>query len=973
MNFKIRKMTVADYEEMIALWRSLPGIGLDEASDSRLSIAAFLRRNPGLSIVACDKDVIVGTVLVGHDGRRGFLYHLAVAPSHRKLGVGQALVDHALHSLAKHHIPKCTILVMRSNTGGQAFWQKLGWLRRDDLHVFQHAVEVPCRTPAAALGRTLTCLLLLCTSFGSRLQAKEAVVLEERTRHTVLNLHVNAHWLEGRPQFWYKREIATNRFAFMRVDAAAATKRQAFDHARLAVAWQSVLGKALKPESLPIDDLRFSNNDATLDFDGAGGSWTCALDTYRVTRSTQQHATMLEREPRPSHSGSASTSLLFRNSTGGQMELWWIDFAGKRHSYGSVAAGGERRLQTYQGHVWQATRPDGTNLGVVEASAGFSLAVFDGVLPPPPPPPPDPNRSPDGRWRAMIRTHNLWLQPAAGGEPMALSTDGTHDNSYSLPVAWSADAKRVMALITREGDHRKITLVESSPSDQVQPKLRTVGYAKPGDRIRQPQPRLFDVAARRQIPVSEVLFTNPWSVGVPCWNAEIGAFTLAHNQRGHQVLRVIAVTSDGTTRAIIEERSPTFIDYAGKYFCHFRSGKSELIWMSERSGWNHLYLYDAATGQVKHPITKGPWTVREVERVDDASGRIWFTLSGINPGEDPYFIHHARINYDGSNMILLTAGNGTHKVEWSPDRRYLIDTVSRVDAPPVSVLRDAETGREVLALESADATALLATGWKLPEPFVAKGRDGKTDIYGVIWKPTNFSPDTHYPVIENIYAGPHSSFVPKAFESFYGQQRLAERGFIVVMIDGMGTSHRSKAFHDVCWKNLGDSGFPDRIAWLRAAAASRPWMDLTRVGIYGGSAGGQSALRGLLMYPDFYKAGVADCGCHDNRMDKIWWNELWMGWPVGKHYDDQSNVTQAYRLQGKLMLIVGELDSNVDPSSTLQVAHALIKADKDFDLVLIPGTGHGAAETPYGNRRRADFFVRHLLGETSPHRQPFSN
>ena len=279
------------------------------------------------------------------------------------------------------------------------------------------------------------------------------------------------------------------------------------------------------------------------------------------------------------------------------------------------------------------------------------------------------------------------------------------------------------------------------------------------------------------------------------------------------------------------------------------------------------------------------------------------------------------------------------------------------------MLRNGESGREILPLERADATALQATGWKMPEPFVAKGRDHTTDICGVIWKPTSFSPDKRYPVIENIYAGPHSSFVPKAFASFYGQQRLAERGFIVVMIDGMGTSHRSKAFHDVCWKNLGDAGFPDRIAWLRAAAAARPWMDLTRVGIYGGSAGGQNALRGLLTYPDFYKVGVADCGCHDNRMDKIWWNELWMGWPVGPHYAEQSNVTQAHLLRGKLMLVVGELDKNVDPSSTLQVANALVKADKDFDLVIIPGAGHGAAETPYGSRRRTDFFVRHLLGE----------
>jgi dipeptidyl aminopeptidase/acylaminoacyl peptidase len=245
---------------------------------------------------------------------------------------------------------------------------------------------------------------------------------------------------------------------------------------------------------------------------------------------------------------------------------------------------------------------------------------------------------------------------------------------------------------------------------------------------------------------------------------------------------------------------------------------------------------------------------------------------------------------------------------------------------------------------------------------VAKGRDGQTDIYGVIIRPTHFDPNKRYPVIEEIYAGPQSAFVPKAFSSYYGMQGLAELGFILVKIDGMGTSERSKAFHDVCWKNLGDAGFPDRILWMKAAAAKYPYMDLTRVGIYGGSAGGQSSTRALLAHGDFYRVAVSDCGCHDNRMDKIWWNELWMGWPIGPEYEQQSNVTQAHNLTGKLLLMVGEMDENVDPASTMQVVHALIKADKDFDLLVNTGKGHGSGESEYGRRRRADFFVRHLLG-----------
>ncbi|HEU4752977.1 MAG TPA: S9 family peptidase, partial [Armatimonadota bacterium] len=280
---------------------------------------------------------------------------------------------------------------------------------------------------------------------------------------------------------------------------------------------------------------------------------------------------------------------------------------------------------------------------------------------------------------------------------------------------------------------------------------------------------------------------------------------------------------------------------------------------------------------------------------------------------------------------------------------------------PVSELRRAEDGKLICELERGDWSALLETGWKAPERFSAKGRDGKTEIYGVIFRPTRFDPARKYPVIEDIYAGPQSSFVPKAFQPFFSQQALAELGFIVVKIDGMGTSNRSKAFHDVCWKNLGDAGLPDRILWMQAAARKYPAMDLERVGVYGTSAGGQNSLRALLAHPEFYKVGVSACGCHDNRMDKIWWNELWMGWPVGPHYDEQSNVTQAHRFQGKLLLIVGEMDTNVDPASTMQVANALIKADKDFDLLVVPGAGHGMGGA-YGQRRMQDFFVRHLLG-----------
>jgi dipeptidyl aminopeptidase/acylaminoacyl peptidase len=292
----------------------------------------------------------------------------------------------------------------------------------------------------------------------------------------------------------------------------------------------------------------------------------------------------------------------------------------------------------------------------------------------------------------------------------------------------------------------------------------------------------------------------------------------------------------------------------------------------------------------------------------------------------------------------------------------LIDHYSRVDLPPVHELRRSADGSLVCKLEEADISQLLSIpGWSMPERFTTKGRDGQTDIWGIIHRPGNLDPSKSYPVIEKIYAGPHGQYVPKRFYSFFTAMDLAEIGFIVVVIDGMGTNWRSKAFLDVCWKNLKDAGFPDRIPWIRAAGKKYPYMDVSRVGIYGGSAGGQNALGALLFHPGFYKAAAADCGCHDNRMDKIHWNEGWMGL-MGPHYAENSNVTHAHKLEGKLFLTVGELDTNVDPASTMQVVNALIKADKDFELVVVPGAGHGVGETPYLRRRRQDFFVRNLLG-----------
>jgi dipeptidyl aminopeptidase/acylaminoacyl peptidase len=382
--------------------------------------------------------------------------------------------------------------------------------------------------------------------------------------------------------------------------------------------------------------------------------------------------------------------------------------------------------------------------------------------------------------------------------------------------------------------------------------------------------------------------------------------------------------------------------------------------MSERDGWCHLYLYDVKTGKPKQQITKGQWVVREVLHVDEDKREIWFTANGMRANEDPYHLHLCRVKFDGSEFKQLTEGDGNHRIEFSPTREFFIDTFSRADMPPMNELRRSTDGSLVCLLEKAEVKDLLATGWQMPERFVAKGRDGKTDIHGVIIKPTHFDATKKYPVVEEIYAGPHGAFAPKEFGRGLRQHQIAELGFIVVQMDGMGTNYRGKAFHDVCWKNIKDAGFPDRKLWIKGAAKTRLWMDLSRVGIYGGSAGGQNAMRALIDHHDFYKVAVADCGCHDNRMDKIWWNEQWMGWPVDDSYVKSSNKEQAAKLEGDLLLIVGEMDRNVDPASTMQVVGALQKANKRFEFMPIVGSDHGAAESPFGSRLRMDFLVKHL-------------
>jgi len=712
-------------------------------------------------------------------------------------------------------------------------------------------------------------------------------------------------WAGTTHRFYYRRSVADG-FEFVIVDADTQRKERAFDHTRIAEALSRASGRTYSPTRLPFNNFTFNDALSAIEMSIDGARWTCTLADYAC-------------------------------------------------------------------HTPDVTPPGEIRRGIAGPVRGDVSSAA-----------PRPRMSPDGKWMAFIDNYNVAIRPFGGEKRMALSTDGSEGNYYDgLSLAWSPDSSKLVAYRIRPGYRRLVHYVASSPEDQLQPEHWASQYAKPGDLLDLEQPVMFDVRSQKQTTIDSRLFPNAFDMSELVWRKDSRAFTFEYNQRGHQVYRVIEVDGQtGAARAVISEEPKTFFYYnrsaatlqAGKRYRYDLADGKEVVWMSERDGWNHLYLIDGATGAVKNQITKGAWPVRHVVKVDEEKRQLWFSAGGMNAGEDPYFQHYYRINLDGTGLTPLTSVRANHTVEFSSDMRFMLDHYSRVDLASVLELRRLEGGGlsslPPTEIEKGDITALVKAGWKAPEVFVAKGRDGVTDIWGLVWKPTRFDPSKKYPVIEYIYAGPHGTHTPKSFMAASGMQAQAELGFIVVQMDGMGTSNRSKAFHDVAWQNIKDAGFPDRILWHQAFAAKNPWYDITRVGIYGGSAGGQNSMGALLFHPDFYKVAVSYAGCHDNRMDKIWWNEQWMGWPIGPQYSASSNVDNAHLLQGKLLLMVGELDTNVDPSSTLQVVNALIKANKNFDLLIYPGEDHNAGRggeyADYGERKRFDFFVRHLLGQNPP-------
>jgi len=710
-------------------------------------------------------------------------------------------------------------------------------------------------------------------------------------------------WFADNTRFWYRNDLSGGTKEFVVVDAEKKSRQPAFDHARLAAALSRATGRdGIEAARLPIERINFVDDDRAVRFSFGGSLWTCDLDSYQCTKTEGEEDSQ---GPQPS-------------------------------TIGSDAASPRRRGGPSPTRQFREGGP-----------------------------------SADGKWAAFVRDGNVFVRSLEESEnrDIQLSHDGTADIGYGM-LRWSPDSQTLIAFRIEPGESKEVFLIESSPREGGRAVLHRRPYALPGDKFTTYELNLFDVQQQKQLkpPLDKIEL----GFGRPRlhFSRDGSSFCYEQVDRGHQRFRVIKVDHrTGQFFNILEETTKTFIwtahtENLGLDLVTWLEKTDEIIYASERDGWRHLYLVDAQRGGIKNAITQGQFVVRGIDHIDEENRQLWFRASGRNADQDPYFIHYYRVDFDGTNLVALTEGNGNHSVQFSPDRKYLIDTYSSVDQPPRHELRRTSDGQLVCPLEQADISELVASGWSALEPFVAKGRDGVTDIWGVICRPKDFDPSRKYPIIESIYAGPQGSFVPKSFSAQNRYTALANLGFIVVQIDGMGTANRSKAFHDVCWHNLKDAGLPDRILWIKAAAAKYPYMDLNRVGVYGTSAGGQNATAAVLFHGDFYKVAVSGCGCHDNRMDKASWNEQWMGYPVGPQYSECSNIDNAHRLRGKLLLIVGEMDTNVPPESTMRLADALIKANKDFEMLVVPGAGHGMGGE-YGVRRMHEFFVRHLQGAGS--------
>jgi dipeptidyl aminopeptidase/acylaminoacyl peptidase len=573
-------------------------------------------------------------------------------------------------------------------------------------------------------------------------------------------------------------------------------------------------------------------------------------------------------------------------------------------------------------------------------------------------------RSPSGTVTVELRDGDVTLSDGDGQPARRLieRPPGSAD-AFVGPVSWSPDGAHFALWRETKQPVRMYKVVDS-----VKGTTRDIHYEKPGDARTERTAWVFRADGRGASGCPADLAGKTYATERLDWSADGKTLRTEYIRRGFTGHGVVAYdVVSGVWRKLLAEEDPKFVH---TFNARYRHDVTEdlTVWASERTGWQHLYAHDLRSGQPLRPITAGSWVVKQILHLDQTQGQIFFVAVGRVPGENPYHHHVCRVGLKGGDVVDLTPGDAHHEALFSPDRRTLIDTASTVNRPPVFSLRSTTDGRLIAQLGTTDASALEEAGWSPARPFVAKDREGKFDIWGVVTPPYPFDPAKKYPVIENIYAGPHGSFAPRSFNWWHRNHReLSMLGFYVVQLDGRGTNHRGKEFHQHSWRNLKDGGFPDRIAWMQALAKTEPNMDLGRVGIFGGSAGGQNTAHAMLLHGGFYKAGAADCGCYDNRVDKLWWNEQWLGYPVGPWYEENSCARYARDLRGRLFLSVGESDTNVDVKCSYDFRDALIAAGKQdlFEFHVIPGANHGAGEANDMREKRARFF-QSALGQPLP-------
>ncbi len=602
--------------------------------------------------------------------------------------------------------------------------------------------------------------------------------------------------------------------------------------------------------------------------------------------------------------------------------------------------------------------------------------------------------SPDGTRAVFIRDWNLWMRDTATGKETQLTPDGVKDYGYATDnagwqhsdrpiVLWSPDSKKIA---TFQQDQRRTGEMYLVPVTNRHSQLQAWKYPLVGDEnVTLIERVVIDVTTpkvtRLKLPPDQ--HRSTLCDDVSCnggwddvqWSDDSTHLAFVSTSRDHRQewLRV-ADAATGDLREVMSETAPKFFESGnGRVNWKYLWGTDEVLWFSERDNWGQMYLYDGRTGALKHQITSGEGNVTQVLLINAATRTLYFLAVGKESGRDPYFQHYYSIGFDGSGLKLLTPENANHEVTPSPDGKFFIDVASTPTQPQTTVVRDT-TGNLALEVTKQDITRLLATGWVPPTPITVKGRDGKTNLYGFLFKPTSFDAARKYPIVNNVYPGPQTgscgsrSFAP----AHRDMQSLAELGFVVVCIDGMGTPFRSKSFHEFYYGNLGDNTIPDQVAGMKDLASRYPWIDLDRAGIYGHSGGGNATAAAMFNYPDFFKVGIAESGNHDQRDYEDDWAEKWTGLEVKNpdgtsNYDSQANQNIAKNLKGHLLLAHGTMDDNVPLNNTLVLVDALIKANKNFDLLLIPNVAHGyGAATPYMTRRRWDYFTRYLAGDTPP-------